>query len=177
VLVYLVLVVNFQSWLLPAIAMGGLPAAISGAVILLYVLGTPLSVPALTGLIMVIGVSTANSVLVISFARDRLAAGVSAHQAAIEAVQTRLRPVMMTAIAMIVGMIPMALALGEGAEQNAPLGRAVIGGLLLGTLATLTIVPFLFSVLAGRKPSAQQANRRPGRGATPEPVPTTVPAE
>lgn len=147
VFVYLVMVVNFQSWLMPLIAMGGLPVAISGAMFALYVTGTPLSVPALTGLIMVIGVSTANSVLVTSFARDRLHEGEAPVQAALDAVRTRLRPVLMTATAMIVGILPMALGLGEGGEQNAPLGRAVIGGLLFGTCATLTFVPFLFATL------------------------------
>lgn len=147
VFVYLVMVVNFQSWLMPLIAMGGLPVAISGAMFALYVTGTPLSVPALTGLIMVIGVSTANSVLVTSFARDRLHEGETPAQAALDAVRTRLRPVLMTATAMIVGILPMALGLGEGGEQNAPLGRAVVGGLLFGTGATLTFVPFLFATL------------------------------
>ncbi len=150
VLVYLIMVVNFQSWLFPFIAMSGLPFAICGAAMMLLATGTPLSVPALTGIIMVIGVSTANSVLVTSFARDTLMAGATAFDAAVAAAQTRLRPVMMTAIAMIVGILPMAFGFGEGGEQNAPLGRAVVGGLLLGTCATLTIVPFLFAVLAGR---------------------------
>ncbi|WP_295555276.1 efflux RND transporter permease subunit [uncultured Hyphomicrobium sp.] len=154
VLVYLVMVVNFQSWLLPFIAMSGLPVAITGAVLALFLTGTPLSVPALTGLIMVIGVSTANSVLVTSFARDRLAEGVTALEAAVDAGRTRLRPVLMTATAMIVGILPMALGAGEGGEQNAPLGRAVVGGLMLGTVATLTLVPFLFAVLARRRPGA-----------------------
>jgi multidrug efflux pump subunit AcrB len=148
VLVYLVMVVNFQSWLLPFIAMSGLPVAITGAFLGLYLTGTPLSVPALTGFIMVIGVSTANSVLVTSFARDRLAEGASPLEAAVDAARTRLRPVLMTATAMIVGILPMALGLGEGGEQNAPLGRAVVGGLMLGTIATLTLVPFLFAILA-----------------------------
>lgn len=148
IFVYLVMVVNFQSWIMPGIAMGGLPVAISGALFSLFLTGTPLSVPALTGLIMVIGVSTANSVLVTSFARDRLLQGESARQAAIDAACTRLRPVLMTATAMIIGILPMALGLGEGGEQNAPLGRAVIGGLVFGTGATLTFVPFLFSALA-----------------------------
>lgn len=149
VFVYLVMVVNFQSWIMPAIAMGGLPVAISGALLALFLTGTPLSVPALTGLIMVIGVSTANSVLVTSFARDRLLEGAMPSEAAVEAVRTRLRPVLMTATAMIVGILPMALGHGEGGEQNAPLGRAVVGGLVFGTCATLTFVPFLFSALAG----------------------------
>jgi multidrug efflux pump subunit AcrB len=149
VFVYLVMVVNFQSWMMPFIAMGGLPVAISGAMFALFITGTPLSVPALTGLIMVIGVSTANSVLVTSFARDRLLEGARPSVAAVEAAGTRLRPVLMTATAMIVGILPMALGHGEGGEQNAPLGRAVVGGLIFGTCATLTFVPFLFSTLAG----------------------------
>lgn len=149
VFVYLVMVVNFQSWMMPFIAMGGLPVAISGAMFALFVTGTPLSVPALTGLIMVIGVSTANSVLVTSFARDRLLEGATPAEAAVDAAGTRLRPVLMTATAMIVGILPMALGHGEGGEQNAPLGRAVVGGLVFGTCATLTFVPFLFSTLAG----------------------------
>ncbi|MDQ8698116.1 efflux RND transporter permease subunit [Hyphomicrobium sp. LHD-15] len=149
VFVYLVMVVNFQSWMMPLIAMGGLPVAISGALFALFITGTPVSVPALTGLIMVIGVSTANSVLVTSFARDRLLEGAPPAVAAVEAAETRLRPVLMTATAMIVGILPMALGHGEGGEQNAPLGRAVVGGLIFGTCATLTFVPFLFSTLAG----------------------------
>lgn len=149
IFVYLVMVVNFQSWIMPGIAMGGLPVAISGALFALFITGTALSVPALTGLIMVIGVSTANSVLVTSFARDRLLEGETPRQAAIDAARTRLRPVLMTATAMIVGILPMALGHGEGGEQNAPLGRAVVGGLVFGTCATLTFVPFLFSTLAG----------------------------
>jgi multidrug efflux pump subunit AcrB len=158
VLVYLIMVVNFQSWLMPFIAMGTQPVAISGALFALYATGTPLSVPALTGLIMVIGVSSANSVLVTSFARDRLNAGLPPRQAAIDAAETRLRPVLMTAIAMIVGIVPLALGLGEGGEQNAPLGRAVVGGLVFGTAATLTFVPVLFALLArpkgGQEPGA-----------------------
>ncbi|MBS0251635.1 MAG: efflux RND transporter permease subunit, partial [Proteobacteria bacterium] len=150
IFVYLVMVVNFQSWIMPGVAMGGLPIAISGALLALFITGTPLSVPALTGLIMVIGVSTANSVLVTSFARDRLRQGETPAQAAIDAARTRLRPVLMTATAMIVGILPMALGHGEGGEQNAPLGRAVVGGLVLGTCATLTFVPFLFASFAGR---------------------------
>ncbi|MGA7117877.1 MAG: efflux RND transporter permease subunit, partial [Hyphomicrobium sp.] len=121
------------------------------ALFALWATGTPLSVPALTGIIMVIGVASANSVLVTSFARDRFKAGVDPVTAAIEAAETRLRPVMMTAIAMIVGIIPLALGLGDGGEQNAPLGRAVVGGLVFGTAATLTFVPVLFALLVKRK--------------------------
>jgi multidrug efflux pump subunit AcrB len=151
VLVYLIMVVNFQSWLMPMIAMGTQPVAIAGALFALWLTGTPLSVPALTGIIMVIGVSSANSVLVTSFARDRFAAGRDAASAAIEAAETRLRPVLMTATAMIIGIVPLALGLGDGGEQNAPLGRAVIGGLVFGTAATLTFVPVLFALLVKRR--------------------------
>jgi multidrug efflux pump subunit AcrB len=164
VLVYLIMVVNFQSWLMPLIAMGTQPVAISGALFALWLTGTPLSVPALTGLIMVIGVASANSVLVTSFARDRLAAGADPVTAAIEAAETRLRPVLMTAIAMIVGIIPLALGLGDGGEQNAPLGRAVVGGLVFGTAATLTFVPVLFALLVRRRaepPVAEQFSKQP----------------
>ncbi len=151
VLVYLIMVVNFQSWLMPLIAMGTQPVAVAGALFALWATGTPLSVPALTGIIMVIGVASANSVLVTSFARDRFRAGIDPVTAAIEAAETRLRPVLMTAIAMIVGIIPLALGLGDGGEQNAPLGRAVVGGLVFGTAATLTFVPVLFALLVKRK--------------------------
>jgi multidrug efflux pump subunit AcrB len=150
VLVFLVMVVNFQSWTLPFVAISGLPVAVSGALFGLWVTGTPLSVPALMGIIMVVGVSTANSVLVSSFARDRFDQGESAWDAAIEAATTRLRPVMMTALAMILGVIPMALGHAEGGEQNAPLGRAVIGGLVFGTMASLFVVPVAFAVVRGR---------------------------
>jgi multidrug efflux pump subunit AcrB len=146
-LVFLVMVVNFQSWSLPLAAISGLPLAISGAFFALWITGTSLSIPALMGLIMVVGVSTANSVLVTSFARDLWVAGESGARAAVTAAATRLRPVCMTALAMILGVLPMALGHGEGGEQNAPLGRAVIGGLLLGTVASLFVVPFMFSVL------------------------------
>jgi len=153
VLVFLVMVVNFQSWSLPFVAISGLPLAVAGALAALWLTGTPLSVPALMGIIMVVGVSTANSVLVSSFARDRLLEGATASEAALEAATTRLRPVVMTALAMILGVIPMALGHGEGGEQNAPLGRAVIGGLILGTFASLFIVPLMFSLFARvRKP-------------------------
>jgi multidrug efflux pump subunit AcrB len=150
VLVFLVLVVNFQSWIQPLVAMSGLPIAIAGAAVGLLVTGTPLSVPALMGVMMVIGVSTANSVLVTSFARGLIADGHDPEQAAYEAAAVRLRPVLMTASAMVLGIIPMALGLGEGGEQNAPLGRAVIGGLLFGTPATLIIVPSILAVLGRR---------------------------
>ncbi|RDZ26701.1 efflux RND transporter permease subunit [Lysobacter silvisoli] len=147
VLVFLVLVVNFQSWIQPLVAMSGLPLAIAGAAIGLFVTGTPLSVPALMGVMMVIGVSTANSVLVTSFARGLIAEGHDPELAAYESAAVRLRPVLMTASAMVLGIVPMAIGLGEGGEQNAPLGRAVIGGLLLGTPATLVLVPSILAVL------------------------------
>ncbi len=150
VLVFLVMVVNFQSWALPFVAISGLPVAVSGALCSLWLTGTPLSVPALMGIIMVVGVSTANSVLVSSFARDRFNDGLSAFDAAIEAATTRLRPVIMTALAMILGVIPMALGHAEGGEQNAPLGRAVIGGLVFGTCASLFLVPVAFAAVRGR---------------------------
>ncbi|MES2438745.1 MAG: efflux RND transporter permease subunit [Verrucomicrobiota bacterium] len=148
-LVFLVMVVNFQSWTLPFVAIAGLPVSVSGALFGLWVTGTPLSVPALMGIIMVVGVSTANSVLVSSFARDRFDQGETAHDAAVEAATTRLRPVVMTALAMILGVIPMALGHAEGGEQNAPLGRAVIGGLLFGTFASLFLVPVAFAAVRG----------------------------
>ncbi|WP_269501496.1 efflux RND transporter permease subunit [Burkholderia sp. IMCC1007] len=144
VLVYLLIVVNFQSWLDPLIIISAMPAALAGIAWMLFITGTHLSVPALTGAIMTVGVATANSILVVSFARQRLAAGAPPLTAALEAGATRIRPVMMTALAMIIGMVPMALGLGEGAEQNAPLGRAVIGGLLFATVSTLLFVPLVF---------------------------------
>ena len=147
VLVYLLIVVNFQSWLDPLIIIAALPAALAGLVWMLFLTGTPLSVPALMGAIMCMGVATANSILVISFARERLAHHGDPVQAAIEAGFQRFRPVLMTALAMIIGMVPMALGMGEGGEQNAPLGRAVIGGLLLATAATLFFVPTFFSLM------------------------------
>jgi multidrug efflux pump subunit AcrB len=157
VLVYLLIVVNFQSWLDPFIIITALPAALAGIVLFLFLTHTTLSVPALMGAIMCMGVATANSILVVDFARERLAHHGDAIQAAIEAGYTRFRPVLMTAGAMIIGMIPMALGLGDGGEQNAPLGRAVIGGLLLATLATLIFVPTVFSLLHGRRAPARPA--------------------
>ncbi len=150
VLVYLLIVVNFQSWLDPFIIITALPAALAGIVLFLFFTHTTLSVPALMGAIMCMGVATANSILVVSFARDRLAEHGDAVRAAIEAGFTRLRPVLMTALAMIMGMVPMALGLGEGGEENAPLGRAVIGGLMVATVATLVFVPAVFSLLHRR---------------------------
>ncbi len=150
-LVYLLIVVNFQSWLDPFLIIAALPAALAGIVWFLFLTGTHLSVPALTGAIMCMGVATANSILVVSFAREQLEVLVGdARQAALNAGFVRLRPVIMTALAMIIGMIPMSLGLGEGGEQNAPLGRAVIGGLLLATGATLFFVPVFFSFIHGR---------------------------
>jgi CzcA family heavy metal efflux pump len=155
VLVYLLIVVNFQSWLDPFIIITALPAALAGIVLFLFITRTTLSVPALMGAIMCMGVATANSILVVAFAKERLLHHGDAVQAAIEAGTTRFRPVIMTALAMIIGMIPMALGLGDGGEQNAPLGRAVIGGLLCATVATLTFVPAVFGLLHGRRASAQ----------------------
>jgi multidrug efflux pump subunit AcrB len=153
VLVYLLIVVNFQSWLDPFIILMALPAALAGIVWLLFVTHTTISVPVLTGAIMCMGVGTANSILVVSFSKERLQAGKTPSEAALEAGFTRFRPVLMTALAMIMGMLPMALGLGEGGEQNAPLGRAVIGGLLFATVATLFFVPVFFSVVHGLRRS------------------------
>ena len=161
VLVYLLIVVNFQSWTDPFIIITALPAALAGIAWMLLISGTTLSVPALTGAIMTMGVATANSILVISFARQRLREGRPPLSAALEAGATRLRPVLMTALAMIVGMIPMALGLGEGAEQNAPLGRATIGGLLFATVSTLFFVPVVFATIHqhfARRAAARAAN-------------------
>ena len=151
VLIYLLIVVNFQSWLDPFIIITALPAALAGIVLFLFFTHTTLSVPALMGSIMCMGVATANSILVVSFAKDRLADTGDALKSAVEAGATRFRPVAMTALAMIIGMVPMALGLGEDGEQNAPLGRAVIGGLLFATVATLVFVPTVFALFHGRR--------------------------
>jgi multidrug efflux pump subunit AcrB len=159
VLIYLLIVVNFQSWSDPFVIITALPAALAGIVWMLFTTQTTLSVPALTGAIMCMGVATANSVLVISFARERYAELGDPHAAALEAGFVRIRPVMMTALAMIIGMLPMALGLGEGGEQNAPLGRAVIGGLVFATVATLMFVPVVFSMVH-KKRAAQPVEGR-----------------
>ena len=146
-LVYFLIVVNFQSWLDPFVIITALPGALAGIAWILLLTHTTLSVPSLTGAVMCMGVATANSILMVSFARDRMQAGVRAVQAALEAGYTRIRPVLMTALAMVIGMFPMSLGLGEGGEQNAPLGRAVIGGLLFATVATLFFVPCVFAIV------------------------------
>jgi multidrug efflux pump subunit AcrB len=151
VLVYLLIVVNFQSWLDPFIIISALPAALAGIVWTLFMWNTTISVPALTGAIMCMGVATANSILVVSFAKDEVAAGRDPVSAALDAGTSRFRPVLMTALAMIVGMLPMALGFGEGSEQNAPLGLAVIGGLAIATVATLFFVPVVFSLVHRRR--------------------------
>jgi multidrug efflux pump subunit AcrB len=147
VLVYLLMVVNFQSWLDPFIILMALPGAMSGILWMLFVTRTTISVPSLMGSIMCIGVATANSILLVTFAKDQQLAGQNSIDAAWSAGVTRLRPVIMTALAMVLGMLPMSIGLGEGGEQNAPLGRAVIGGLTLATFATLFFVPVIYSVL------------------------------
>ncbi|SNS50052.1 Multidrug efflux pump subunit AcrB [Noviherbaspirillum humi] len=160
VLVYLLIVVNFQSWIDAAIVIAALPAALAGIAWMLFITGTTLSVPALTGAIMTVGVATANSILLVAFARERRAQGIAVARAALEGGATRIRPVLMTALAMIIGMIPMALGLGEGGEQNAPLGRAVIGGLVFATISTLLFVPVVFAGVHERL-----ARRRPAKPA------------
>jgi multidrug efflux pump subunit AcrB len=146
-LVYLLMVVNFQSWLDPLVIISGLPASLGGIAWMLFATHTTLSVPALTGTILCIGIATANSILVINTAREMLQAGAPPLVAALEAGFSRFRPVLMTALAMLIGMLPMALGLGDGGEQNAPLGRAVIGGLAVGTLSTLLFVPVVFGMV------------------------------
>jgi CzcA family heavy metal efflux pump len=159
-LVYLLIVVNFQSWLDPFIIISALPAALAGIVWCLFVTHTRISVPSLTGSIMCMGVATANSILVVSFAKEQMSEGKDALSAALQAGFTRFRPVLMTALAMIIGMVPMAIGLGEGGEQNAPLGRAVIGGLVFATAATLFFVPVFFSVLHGRRKPEENESQR-----------------
>jgi multidrug efflux pump subunit AcrB len=158
VLIYMLIVVNFQSWLDPFVIITALPAALAGIVLFLFFTHTRLSVPALMGAILCMGVATANSILVVSFAKTQLHEHGDAIRAAVEAGCTRFRPVMMTALAMIIGMVPMSLGLGDGGEQNAPLGRAVIGGLLCATMATLVFVPAVFALVHGRK--ARHAEQR-----------------
>jgi CzcA family heavy metal efflux pump len=160
VLVYLLIVVNFQSWLDPFIIITALPGALAGICWFLLITRTTLNVPSLTGAVMCMGVATANSILLVSFARDRMDSGVPALQAALEAGYTRIRPVLMTALAMIIGMLPMAVGFGEGGEQNAPLGRAVIGGLLFATVATLFFVPSVFTIIHGRRQARRQSEQK-----------------
>jgi multidrug efflux pump subunit AcrB len=152
VLVYFLMVVNFQSWLDPFIILTALPGAIAGILWMLYVTQTTVTVPALMGAIMCIGVATSNSILMVTFANDQRLGGHDAKSAALSAGTTRLRPVLMTALAMIIGMLPMSLGLGEGGEQNAPLGRAVIGGLLVAIFFTLFFVPVTYSLFRVRPP-------------------------
>src|SRR5271169_4458895 len=161
ILAYLLIVVNFQSWLDPFIIITALPGALAGICWILLLTHTTLSVPSLTGAIMCMGVATANSILMVSFAREQMSEGKSAREAALQAGFVRVRPVLMTALAMIIGMIPMALGLGEGGEQNAPLGRAVIGGLLFATIATLFFVPCVFSMIHGRRERRKQRSQSP----------------
>jgi multidrug efflux pump subunit AcrB len=158
VLVYLLVVVNFQSWTEPFIIITALPCALAGIVWMLFITGTTLSVPALMGTIMCMGVATANSVLVITFAKEKLHEFNDSYSAALQAGYIRVRPVIMTALAMIIGMIPMALGLGEGGEQNAPLGRAVIGGLIFATIGTLFFVPTVFMLVRKRTGALEQSS-------------------
>jgi multidrug efflux pump subunit AcrB len=152
VLVYLLMTVNFQSWLDPFIILTALPGAMAGILWMLFITGTTLSVPSLMGAIMCVGVATANSILIVTFANDERTVIASAHKAMLSAGYARMRPVLMTATAMILGMLPMSLGLGEGGEQNAPLGRAVIGGLLFATVTTLFVVPVIYSYLRTKPP-------------------------
>ena len=165
VLIYMLLVINFQSWLDPFIIITALPGALAGVIWALFLLQTSLSVPALMGAIMSLGVATANSVLVVSFARDNLMRGMSPVEAALDAGASRIRPVLMTAAAMLIGMLPMSLGLGEGGEQNAPLGRAVIGGLFMATIATLLFVPVVFSFMHRRVAARNKADDSPAAAA------------
>ena len=161
VLVYCLMVVLFQSWLDPFIIMAAVPGALVGILWMLALTGTTLNVESLMGSIMAVGIAVSNSILLVSFANDRrVEAGVPARAAALEAGQTRLRPVLMTALAMVLGMIPMALGFGEGGEQNAPLGRAVIGGLVVATLATLFVVPVVYSLIRTQEPTSHLLDTR-----------------
>jgi len=171
-LIYMLLVVNFQSWLDPFIIITALPGALAGVIWALFLLQTSLSVPALMGAIMSLGVATANSVLVVSFARDNLQRGMEPAAAALDAGESRIRPVLMTAAAMLIGMLPMSLGLGEGGEQNAPLGRAVIGGLFMATVATLLFVPVVFSFMHRRAPARSKADDSSAAAALATPNPT-----
>jgi predicted RND superfamily exporter protein len=166
-LVYFIMVINYQSWTDPFVIITALPGAFCGIVWMLFLTGTTFSVPSLMGAIMSVGVATANSVLVVSFANEQLRMGRDPFLSVIEAGSSRLRPVLMTSLAMIAGMLPMASGLGEGGEQNAPLGRAVIGGLLLATVATLFFVPVVFSLLRRK---GYRAHRDEEVEAAPEPV-------
>jgi multidrug efflux pump subunit AcrB len=157
-LVYLLMVVNFQSWLDPLVILMALPGAVAGIAWMLFVARTTISVPALMGSIMCVGVATANSILVVTFANGQRHEGRDAVDAALAAGMTRLRPVLMTALAMILGMLPMSLGLGEGGEQNAPLGRAVIGGLAFATVTTLFFVPVMYSLLRAKAPASDPAH-------------------
>jgi multidrug efflux pump subunit AcrB len=163
-LVYFLIVVNFQSWLDPFVIITALPGALAGIAWMLLLTHTTLSVPSLTGAVMCMGVATANSILMVSFARDRMQVGVPAVRAALEAGYTRVRPVLMTALAMVIGMFPMSLGLGEGGEQNAPLGRAVIGGLMFATVATLFFVPCVFAMVHSRREAAAQEIKQSEEG-------------
>jgi multidrug efflux pump subunit AcrB len=173
ILIYLVIVITFQSWTDPLVIVSALPAALAGIVWMLFATHTTLSVPALTGAIMCMGVATANSVLVVSFAREQLTETGDPLKAAVEAGVTRFRPVLMTAFSMIIGMAPMAFGLGQGGEQNAPLGRAVIGGLLVATFATLFLIPIMFA-MAHRQ---TRANITSGDPLLPESGESYAPAE
>ena len=161
VLVYLLMVVNFQSWLEPFVILMALPGTLAGIAWMLFLSRTTLSVPALMGALMSIGVATANSILIVTFASQRLREGVDVKRAALEAGRTRLRPVIKTSVAMVLGMLPMSLGLGDGGESNAPLGRAVIGGLLLATVSTLFFVPVMFSILQRSKPDVDGTSAAP----------------
>jgi multidrug efflux pump subunit AcrB len=176
-LVYFLMVVNFQSWLDPLIILTALPGAVAGILWMLYTTQTTVSVPALMGAIMCVGVATSNSILMVTFANDQRREGHDARSAALSAGATRLRPVLMTALAMIIGMLPMSLGLGEGGEQNAPLGRAVIGGLLAATMFTLFFVPVMYSVLRRRPPAPERTEDDDGAAESPAPAAPPRPAE